>query len=91
MIIEGLFNLLAGIINLIPFELPGLPSGVQTVIDFLFDGILGSLGLIAMFINLRLWISLAVALTVIFNIKHIWNLFIFCLNLIPSVHISYWK
>ena len=91
MIIEALFGLLTGIINLIPFSLPGLPDGVQDVIDFIFEGILGSLGLIDMFIDLRLWISLAVALTVIFNIKHIWNLFIFCINLIPSVNVSYWK
>lgn len=91
MILEALFNLLSGIINLIPFNLPTLPSEVNTTLEFIFNGILGSLGLINIFINLKLWISCAVAMTVIYNIKHVWNGFIWVLNLIPTVQISYWK
>ena len=91
MILEALFNLLSGIINLIPFNLPTLPSEVNTTLEFIFNGILGSLGLINIFINLRLWISCAVAMTVIYNIKRVWNGFIWVLNLIPTVQISYWK
>lgn len=90
MIIEGLFKLLTGIINLIPFELPSLPDKFMTTLNFLFNGIMDSLGLINMFIDLKFWITCAVAMTVIYNIKHIWNGFVFCLNLIPSVNISYW-
>lgn len=90
MIIEGLFNLLAGIINLIPFSLPSLPDKFQNVLTFIFDGITGSLGLINIFIDLRFWISCAVMMTIIYNIKHIWNTFVFCINMIPSVNISYW-
>lgn len=91
MIIEGLFNLISGIINLIPFELPQLPDQFQSVLDMLFDGITNSLGYLNLFIDLRFWISCAVAMTIIVNIKHIWNLFIWLLNLIPTVNISYWK
>ena len=91
MIIEGLFNLISGIINLIPFELPQLPGQFQSVLDMLFDGITNSLGLLNLFIDLRFWISCAVAMTIIVNIKHVWNLFIWLLNLIPTVNISYWK
>lgn len=91
MIIEGLFNLLVGIINLIPFELPSLPDQFMTTLDFIFDGIKSSLGLIDMFINLKFWFSCAVVMILIYNIKHIWNGFVFCLNLIPSINISYWK
>ncbi|MBD8923706.1 hypothetical protein EGR52_09945 [bacterium] len=90
MIIEGIFKLLTGIINLIPFELPSLPDKFMTTLNFLFNGIIDSLGLINMFIDLKFWITCAVAMTVIYNIKHIWNGFVFCLNLIPSVNISYW-
>lgn len=90
MIIEGLFKLLTGIINLIPFELPSLPDKFMTTLNFLFNGIMDSLGLINIFIDLKFWITCAVAMTVIYNIKHIWNGFVFCLNLIPSVNISYW-
>lgn len=91
MIIEGLFKLISGIINLIPFELPQLPDQFQNVLDMLFDGILSSLGIINLFIDLRFWISCAVAMTILVNIKHVWNLFIWLLNLIPTVNISYWK
>lgn len=91
MIIEGLFNLISGVINLIPFELPQLPTQFQNGLDFILNGILDSLGYINIFIDLRFWISCAVAMTVIMNIKHIWNLFIWLLNLIPSVNIPFWK
>lgn len=91
MIIEGLFNLLATIINLIPFELPSLPDKFMSTLNFIFDGINSSLGLINIFIDLKFWITCAVVITIIYNIKHIWNGFVFCLNLIPSVNISYWK
>ena len=91
MILEALFGLITGIINLIPFELPDLPSKFQTTLDFIFDGITSSLGIIDMFIDLKFWISCAIAMTVIYNIKHIWNGIVFCINLIPSVNVSYWN
>lgn len=91
MILEMLFGLLTGIINLIPFELPSLPAKFQTALDFIFDGITSSLGIIDMFIDLRFWLTCAAAMLVIYNIKHIWNGIVFCINLIPSVNVSYWK
>lgn len=91
MIIKGLFDLIAGVINLIPFELPQLPDQFQTILDMLFDGIISSLGILNLFINIPFWIKCAVAMTIVVNIKHIWNTFIWLLNLIPSVNISYWK
>lgn len=91
MILEALFGLITGIINLIPFELPSLPEKFQTTLDFIFDGITSSLGIIDMFIDLRFWITCAVAMTIIYNIKHIWNGIVFCINLIPSVNVSYWN
>lgn len=91
MIIEALFKLISGVINLIPFELPQVPERVQNVIDMLFNGITSSLGIIDLFIDLKFWISCAVIMTVVYNIKHIWNGIVFLLNLIPSVNISYWK
>ncbi|MBE6156758.1 MAG: hypothetical protein E7161_03320 [Firmicutes bacterium] len=91
MILEALFGLITGIINLIPFELPSLPDKFQTTLDFIFDGITSSLGIIDMFIDLKFWITCAVAMTIIYNIKHIWNGIVFCINLIPSVNVSYWN
>lgn len=91
MIIEGLFKLISGFINLIPISLPSLPEGVQSSIDLLFNGLKENLGLINIFINLKLWISLASIMVVIYNIKHIWNGLVWLINLIPTVEIGYWK
>ena len=90
MIIEGLFNLITGVINLIPFSLPSLPDKFMSVLNFIFNGITSSLGIIDIFIDLRFWISCAIAMTLVYNIKKIWNGIIWLLNLIPSVNISYW-
>lgn len=91
MILEGIFNLIAGVINLIPFELPSLPGKFMNVLDFLFDGITNSLGIIDLFIDLRFWIYCAVAMTIIYNIKHFWNGIVYLLNLIPTVNIPFWN
>lgn len=91
MIIETIFNLIAGVINLIPFELPQVPAKLQTVLDQIFNGLDTGFQYLGLFIDLPFWISCAVAVTIIMNIKKIWNFFIFLLNLIPSVNISYWK
>lgn len=91
MILEALFGLITGIINLIPFELPDLPEQFYNALDFLFNGIKSSLGLLNCFIDLRFWLICAGAMFAVHNVKHIWNGFIYCLNLIPSVNISFWK
>ncbi len=90
MILEGIFTLITGVINLIPFELPSLPSKFMNVLNFIFNGITSSLGIIDLFIDLRFWISCAIVMVTIYNIKKIWNGIIWLLNLIPSVNISYW-
>lgn len=91
MILELLFKLITGVINLIPFELPQLPSKFQSTLDLLLNGIKSSLGYINIFVDLKFWIECAVVMTVIMNIKHIWNMFIWLLNLIPTVNIPFWK
>lgn len=91
MIIELLFNLITGVINLIPFELPSLPDKFQTVLDMLFDGLDSGFSLLCLFIDLKFWITCAVAMVIIYNIKRIWNFFVYLLNLIPGVQISTWQ
>ena len=91
MILKAIFDLITGVINLIPFSLPDVPTNVQNVLDLIFNGITSSLGLINIFIDLRFWIDCTVAMTVVYNIKHVWNVIIWLLNLIPGVEISYWK
>ena len=90
MILKGLFFLITGVINLIPFELPSLPERFTNVLNLIFNGITSSLGIIDMFIDLHFWIACSVAMLTIYNIKKIWNSIIWLLNLIPSVNISYW-
>lgn len=91
MILELLFNLIAGAINLIPFELPSLPAKFQTVLDMLFSGLDSGFNILCLFIDLQFWLSCAAAIVVIYNIKRIWNFFVFLLNLIPGVQISRWQ
>lgn len=91
MIIELLFNLISSFINLIPFELPALPSKFQTVLDMLFDGLDSGFEILCLFIDLQFWLSCAIVMVLIFNIKRIWNFFVWLLNLIPSVQISKWQ
>lgn len=91
MIIELIFNLLSGVINLIPFELPSLPDKFNTTLDFIFDGMTNSLSIVNLFLDLRFWITCAIAMTVISEIKLVWNGIVWILNLIPTVQISYWK
>lgn len=90
MILKLLFNLITGVINLIPFSLPNLPTKFQSVLDLLFDGLDSGFNILGLFIDLQFWISCAVCMVLIYNIKRVWNVFVFLLNLIPSVNISYW-
>ena len=91
MILEALFSLITGIINLIPFNLPSLPSEFQSLLDLLFSSIIDGLALINMFINLEFWLKCLSTVIIIKNIKHIWNGFIWLINLIPTVNVGYWN
>ena len=91
MIIEGLFNLISGILSLIPFDLPQLPEKFQTLLTFVLDNIKNSIAYLNLFIDLKFWLICACAMTIIINIKHIYNTFIWLLNFIPSFNISFWK
>ena len=91
MIIELLFNLITGVIKLIPFTLPALPDKFQSVLDMFFDGLDSGFDILCLFIDLKFWLSCAVVMVLIYNIKRIWNFFIYLLNLIPGVQIPRWQ
>ena len=91
MILKAILMGLKGVIFLIPFQLPTMPQQFQTLLTMLLDGIEDSLGLINAFIDLDFLLSCAAIMLVITNIKHIWNAIIWCLNLFPTIEISYWK
>lgn len=90
MILEAIFTLITTIINAIPFSLPSVPTKVQSIIDMIFNGFDTGFPLLGLFIDLPFWFSCAAAMTVVFNIKKIWNTIVFLLNLIPGVSIGYW-
>lgn len=91
MILKAILQGMKGVIFLIPFDLPSTPQQFNTVLSMLLNGIEDSLGLINVFIDLEFWLSCAAVMLIITNIKHIWNAVIWCLNLLPSIEISYWK
>lgn len=91
MILELLFNLIANCLNAIPFNLPSLPDRFMTILDNLLDLILQGFSYLNLFIDVKLWIECAIAMTIIYNIKHIYNLVIYLLNWIPGFEIAYWE
>lgn len=91
MILKGLFNLISGVINLIPFSLPSLPDKFMTTLNYIFTNMKSGLSIISIFIDLDFWLACAAAMLLVYNIKHIWNTIVWLLNLIPTVDIPFWK
>lgn len=91
MILKGLFTLISGVINLIPFSLPSLPDKFMTTLNYIFTNMKSGLSIVSIFIDLQFWLSCAAAMLLIYNIKHIWNTIVWLLNLIPTVDIPFWK
>ena len=54
MIIECLFNLISGIVSLIPFDLPQLPGKFQTLLTFILDNIKNSIGYLNVKVNIKM-------------------------------------
>lgn len=91
MILKGLFTLISGVINLIPFSLPSLPTKFMTVLNLIFTNIKSSFSILSIFIDLNFWLACAAVMLLVYNIKHIWNTIVWLLNLIPTVDIPFWK
>lgn len=91
MIITALFNSIVYLFNLIPFSLPNLPNNFISTLESIFNGITSSFNILAIFINLHFWLICSVVMIILYNIKFIYNLFIFLLNLIPGINIKNWN
>ncbi len=91
MILEGLFNLIKGVVNLIPFNIPSLPDNFMSFYEQFKQLILSGLNLINSFIDLDFWIKCAIFCLAIASVKDIYNIIIWLLNLIPGVEIQPWK
>lgn len=91
MILQGLFNLIKGVVNLIPFNIPGFPDDFMSLFEQFKQLILNGLNIINSFIDLDFWVKCAILCLTIANIKVIYNIIIWLLNLIPGVEIQPWK
>lgn len=91
MIIQGLFNLIKGVINLIPFSIPSFPEKFMDLYNQFKSLILSGLNVINAFIDLDFWIKCAILIFTISNAKTIYNIVIWLLNLIPGVEIKPWQ
>lgn len=91
MIIQGLFNLVKGVINLIPFSIPSFPENFTNLFTQFKNQILSGLNIINAFIDLDFWIKCVILIFTISNAKTIYNIVIWLLNLIPGVEIKPWQ
>ena len=91
MILKALFNIIKGVINLIPFSIPGFPDKFMELYNQFKALILAGLNVINAFIDLDFWVTCAILIFTISNAKTIYNIVIWLLNLIPGVDISPWK
>lgn len=90
MIIEGIFNLITSLLNSIPFDLPTLPLVFNDGLQMIFDGIIASFNILAIFINIDFWFNCTFFMLTIYNIKFIYNIFVYLINLIPSINLKTW-
>lgn len=90
MIIEGILNLLVGLIETVFgwVSLPQLPDSVMSVIDELFEVLAGSVGLLSIFIDFHMVRLLLPVLILVINFDEAWKLTMFILRKIPFLGVQ---
>lgn len=90
MIIEGILNLLVGLIETVFgwVSLPQLPDSVLSVIDELFDILAGSVGLLSIFVDFSMVRLLLPVLIIVINFDEAWKLTMFILRKIPFLGVQ---
>ena len=90
MIIEGILNLLVGLIETVFgwVSLPQLPDSVLSVVDELFEILAGSVGLLSIFIDFSMVRLLLPVLIIVINFDEAWKLTMFILRKIPFLGVQ---
>lgn len=90
MIIKGLLELIFGLLQIVflPINLPDLPSGIQSVLDGVQELMIGSFGLLSVFVDVDVLKFLIPVVLVIVNFERIYDLVIYILKKIPFIGIQ---
>lgn len=90
MILEAVFNLVSGLIQLVFgwINLPDMPETVMSVIDELFTILQGSIGLLSVFVDINMVKILLPVLLIVVNFEEIWKFTMFILRKIPFLGIE---
>lgn len=90
MIIEGLLNLVSGLLKLVFgwIDLPDFPSSVTSVIDELFGYIQGAAGIMGIFVDMNMVKVLLPVLLIVINFDEVWKFTMFIVRKIPFLGIK---
>lgn len=90
MIIKGLFELVFALLRIVfaPINLPGLPAGIQSVLDELIGYLTGAVGLLGVFVDLDVLRFLIGGVIVLVNFDKIYSVTMFILRKIPFLGIE---
>lgn len=90
MIIEGLLNLVSGLLKLVFgwINLPDFPSSVTAVIDELFGYIQGAAGIMGIFVDMNMVKVLLPVLLIVINFDKVWKFTMFIVRKIPFLGIK---
>ena len=90
MILESVFNLFGAFLRVIFgwINLPAMPEAITSVLDELFALIRGSIGILAVFIDMDMVKILLPVLLIVINFDEVWKFSMFIVRKIPFLGIK---
>lgn len=88
MIIKLLFQLVTGIINLIPFSLPGLPDGVAAILDTFKIYLMSGMGMIKSYTHWNYLTTLLVIVIAMDGVFYGYKFVMWIIRKIPALSIK---
>ena len=90
MIVQAVFDLVKNVIKLVFgwINLPDMPEAVTSVVDELFALLRGSVGMMGIFLDLKMLKILLPVLLIVINFEHVWKFTMFILRKIPFLGIE---
>lgn len=90
MILQAVFDLVKNVIKLVFgwINLPDMPEAVTSVVDELFTLLRGSVGMMGIFLDLKMLKILLPVLLIVINFEDVWKFTMFILRKIPFLGIE---
>ena len=89
MILQAVFDLVKNVIKLVFgwINLPDMPEAVTSVVDELFALLRGSVGMMGIFLDLKM-LKILLPVLIVINFEHVWKFTMFILRKIPFLGIE---